>query len=552
MEKMKKGFTLIVLVLMAFLLNAQDTLFAPQKIVIDYERNRYLVSNFNSGGDLVEIDSMGNLTTLIANAGLIDAIVIVGDTLYGSSYNATVKGYDLNTELLVADIDFSNVGVQIVVSGLVSDSLGFIYASERFGNRIFKIDPKTQEYWEYVNLGDFTLPNGLLYEKEKNRILVCIDDENPPILALNLSDSTITTLITTNLAGSDGIAKDRDGNYYVTGYELSGIYKYDPDFVDDPELIFEGNAIIYPTYNEEHNSLLFTYYLDDNWGELFLDILLTHIDLTGENEITTIDENEGTLQIYADIAPLNAADTTITWSVENNTATATISQTGLLQASGNSAGNGTVMVVATANDFSSTRATLEVTITNQNIAVEEIIITGQNGDTIIDINDGTLQMHTEVLPADATDNTVIWSIVENGTASATISNTGLIKAISVNNGNGTVVVNAISNDGSNIIGSKTITIKNPLSITNLLEKNLSIYPNPSHSAIQLSYTLKIAGNVSMYLCDNSGKVLINLENQWKHSGKHQMKYNVDKLQSGTYHIILHSNELSGTKSFIKK
>ncbi|MBI9066006.1 MAG: peptidylprolyl isomerase [Salinivirgaceae bacterium] len=82
--------------------------------------------------------------------------------------------------------------------------------------------------------------------------------------------------------------------------------------------------------------------------------------------------------------------------------------------------------------------------------------------------------------------------------------------------------------------------------------HFEIYPNPSHSKIQLSYTLKTSSNVSMYLCDNSGKVLTNLENQWKSSGKHKVEYNVNKLRPGTYYIVLHLNELIGTKSFIKE
>jgi len=39
---------------------AQNLLQGPQKIVIDKERNRYIVSNWSGGGDLVSIDSLGN------------------------------------------------------------------------------------------------------------------------------------------------------------------------------------------------------------------------------------------------------------------------------------------------------------------------------------------------------------------------------------------------------------------------------------------------------------------------------------------------------------
>lgn len=45
--------------------------------------------------------------------------------------------------------------------------------------------------------------------------------------------------------------------------------------------------------------------------------------------------------------------------------------------------------------------------------------------------------------------------------------------------------------------------------------HFNIYPNSAHSEIQLIHTLKTAGIVSMYLFDNSGNVITNLENLWK-------------------------------------
>jgi hypothetical protein len=65
----------------------------------------------------------------------------------------------------------------------------------------------------------------------------------------------------------------------------------------------------------------------------------------------------------------------------------------------------------------------------------------------------TLQMNVAVLPSNATDKTVTWS-VENKTGNASISDTGLLTAISV----GTVTVKATANDGSGIEANKDITI----------------------------------------------------------------------------------------------
>lgn len=66
----------------------------------------------------------------------------------------------------------------------------------------------------------------------------------------------------------------------------------------------------------------------------------------------------------------------------------------------------------------------------------------------------TLQMTANVLPIDATDGSVTWSVV-NGTGSATIDPvTGVLTAIT----DGTVTVTATANDASGVTGSLGLTI----------------------------------------------------------------------------------------------
>ncbi len=93
--------------------------------------------------------------------------------------------------------------------------------------------------------------------------------------------------------------------------------------------------------------------------------LVTSIVVRAEDGSTEISANHGTLQMAADVSPDDASDTTITWTVTNGTGQATISQDGLLQA----LANGTVTVVATANDGSGVKATLQITISNQTTGI---------------------------------------------------------------------------------------------------------------------------------------------------------------------------------------
>jgi len=90
-----------------------------------------------------------------------------------------------------------------------------------------------------------------------------------------------------------------------------------------------------------------------------------------------------------------------------------------------------------------------------NIPVTSISVMGQGNVSTIATQGGSLQMVATVLPANATNSTVSWSVA-NGTGSATINPTGLLTAVS----DGTVTVTATSTDGSNISGSAVITLSN--------------------------------------------------------------------------------------------
>ncbi len=90
-----------------------------------------------------------------------------------------------------------------------------------------------------------------------------------------------------------------------------------------------------------------------------------------------------------------------------------------------------------------------------NVLVAEITVSGTGGINVIDTQSGTLQMIAEVLPENATNKTVTWSVT-NGTGEATISTDGILTAVK----NGTVTVNATSEDGGNVVGSAEITISN--------------------------------------------------------------------------------------------
>ena len=180
-------------------------------------------------------------------------------------------------------------------------------------------------------------------------------------------------------------------------------------------------------------------------------IPVTSITVSGGTSITT---DGGSFQMAAAVLPANATNKTVTWSITSGSAYATInSTTGVLTA----VDNGTVTVRATATDGSNVYGSTNITITGGQVIpvpVTSITVTGTGGATAITTDGGSLQMVATVLPANATNKTVTWSIT-SGSAYGTINSTsGLLTAVD----NGTVTVRATATDGSNVYGSTNITI----------------------------------------------------------------------------------------------
>ncbi|WP_135553612.1 Ig-like domain-containing protein [Paenibacillus cymbidii] len=105
--------------------------------------------------------------------------------------------------------------------------------------------------------------------------------------------------------------------------------------------------------------------------------LVTGITVTGAGGVDSIDTYHGSLQMSAAIAPSNATDQAVTWSVEYGTGRATIDAGGLLTA----VSNGIVTVRATAQDGSGVSGTKQVTLTEQGNEVLQLITPVDAGTT---------------------------------------------------------------------------------------------------------------------------------------------------------------------------
>lgn len=150
------------------------------------------------------------------------------------------------------------------------------------------------------------------------------------------------------------------------------------DTVNQQSVVFDGdpNTWLYDTAKIYLTKDTSTIRMTGFWGWMQLDYvqlpfarpyMVKNIYVWSEGGISTISTPGGTLQLYANVEPNVAVDTTITWSV-NKPSQASITQNGLVTA----LANGLVTVFVTANDGSGVTTKFNVTITNQTSSISSV------------------------------------------------------------------------------------------------------------------------------------------------------------------------------------
>lgn len=179
---------------------------------------------------------------------------------------------------------------------------------------------------------------------------------------------------------------------------------------------------------------------DDPADDVIKNVLVKTIILNGSD----IDDGISK-KLSVVVLPSNATDRTVTWSVSDESI-AIISDSGVLTP----VENGTVTVTVKANDESEILAEKIITISGVQgppVIVESISISGNN------ITDGNpLQLLVDILPVDATNKIVTWTVSD--TSIANITEDGLLTP----KGNGTITVMVTATDGSEKFGQVVLDI----------------------------------------------------------------------------------------------
>ena len=306
--------------------------------------------------------------------------------------------------------------------------------------------------------------------QDGSRILATatITISNQPLLIQGISFTTNTRLITTAGGAAQFAATVSPTN--ATNQNLQWR-------VADPAL---GNINKYNMYTAVRNGLNYIYaYAQGGSTIVSIDSVVsinqytnpTSLAVQGQSGQTIISNQSGTLQMEATAQPTPSPTLTYTWSV-SPAGDATISTSGLLVARQNSV----VTVTAIAQDGSNAIGETTITITNQPVRINSLLISTASGAAVITTAQGSLQMLATLSPANATYTNIAWSV--NNTNLATIGTNGVLRARQ----NGIISITARSLDGTNITSSFSVTISNQ----NIPTTTLSISGQASINSITTS------------------------------------------------------------------
>jgi sugar lactone lactonase YvrE len=266
---MKTSLLLLAVLLVFSSINAQE-FHAPESAAFDSHSNRYFISNFGDG-NIIQIDSTGLKSYFKKRLSKSLGMLIRDDVLYVVTNPNMVKGFRLSDSSQTFEIQINEA---VFLNDITYDDDGFLYVTDSNGNAVFKIDISNQTYSLFVKT-QHDNPNGIVYDKTNERLVLCYFREHAPIDQISLVDSVLSTIITTELDNLDGIALDESGNFYISSWGLGSfsagfkeegtIYKFDNQFKRKPIKVSTGHhgpADIY--YSKEKRELIIPLFLEND------------------------------------------------------------------------------------------------------------------------------------------------------------------------------------------------------------------------------------------------------------------------------------------------
>lgn len=245
----KTVLSILVLVALATTTLAQ-TYNNPESVVYDSVGKRYFISNKN-GNTIIQLDSNNTRTNFVTSGlNMPKGLTLVGDTLI-SINNTSIQGFLLSNASRVLNVSVAGTSF---MNDVTYDGKEYLYISDSDQNKIFKFSMKTNLYSTLTS--SITGPNGLLFDKNKNSILICSWGSNAKIYSFKLANNSLKTEVTTKLSDLDGLAKDNCGNVYVSSWGSGCVHLFDSLFKTPPTKISTGHNGPADIYINQKNQVL--------------------------------------------------------------------------------------------------------------------------------------------------------------------------------------------------------------------------------------------------------------------------------------------------------
>jgi len=157
---------------------------------------------------------------------------VMGNTLFALEGNV-IKGIDLDTEMKVMELTIPGA---LFLNGITNNGSDILWVTDFSGSSIYQInvaDLSNPSVEEFVS-NTLATPNGIIYDGDNNRLLYVAWGSNAAVRAVDLSTKQISLVANTGPGNIDGIARDAQGQYYLSSWTPDVITLYDADFANAP------------------------------------------------------------------------------------------------------------------------------------------------------------------------------------------------------------------------------------------------------------------------------------------------------------------------------
>ena len=216
MTKRTIGLSLVFLALFPVWASSQVLLDGCESVAWDETGNRYLISNLLEY-NIVQMNLDGTTSVFKTLMGRPLGNQLADGILYVSTSGSHMYGFDISSGDEVLDFIMPTQ-----TDGITWDGGDYLYLMGGTG-RIHKYDIAAETVTTILTTGLNPGPQDILYDGAKNRLLVAHYTTGHSILAVDLSDFSVSIACPNPPLLLDGITMDDQGNIYVSSHVSQGI-----------------------------------------------------------------------------------------------------------------------------------------------------------------------------------------------------------------------------------------------------------------------------------------------------------------------------------------